>query len=205
MTIAKAMYGAPGGRPDRRKFRRVPFAAPVQIIDAQGREHSGELLNISGGGALVLSPARLKHRDAVILHTLNLGRLAGDVARVLETGFAMRIQAPALKREKLVDALTWLINEKPLGLSDERRAERRPGEGIVLALLGDGRELHCQVIDFSETGIAISTMSPCPPIGEAIQIGRAVGRVARILENGFAVAFSPGTSPASIHETVGQY
>lgn len=205
MTIAKAVYGTPGGRPDRRKFRRVPLHVPVQIIDAHGREYSGQLVNVSGGGGLVVSAARLKFREAVSVYASDPGRLAGDIARVTDTGFAMRIQAPALKRERLVDTLTWLVNAKPLGLTDDRRAERRPGEGLVTALLGDGRELHCQVIDISATGIAVATMHPRPLPGEAIQVGRAVGRVARHLENGFAVEFSPGTAPSAVHDPVGQF
>lgn len=205
MTVAKGIYGARGGRPDRRRFKRVSLHIPVQIIDAHGREFSGELLNLSGGGALVVSTARLKYRESVSVYTSNLGRLAGDIARMHETSFAMRIQAPALKRERLVDALTWLVNEKALGLSDDRRAERRPGEGLASALLGDGRELHCQVIDISATGIALSTVGPRPPVGEAIQIGRAVGRVARWLENGFAVEFNAGTVPSSVHDPVSRF
>lgn len=193
------------GRSEKRRFKRVKLVRPVRLLDAHGREYSGRLINISGGGALVAANARLRVGDNVILYTDALGRLAGDVVRTTPEGFAMRIHAPALKRDKIVDCLTWLVNEPTMEGGEERRAERRAGEGLTIALLGDGRELPCQVIDLSLTGVALATAGPRPLIGETIQVGRAIGRVARYLDNGFAVEFGPGESLPKVYEPAIRY
>ena len=51
----------------------------------------------------------------------NLGRIEGVVTRAFEGGFAVRILASLYKRERIANLLTWLVNQKSLGLGEERK------------------------------------------------------------------------------------
>lgn len=192
-------------RPDRRRYKRVTLLRKARMLDNNGREHVCDLLDISGNGARVQTPNRAKIGDNVILYSDELGRLSGQVVRLFDDGFAMRIQAPALKRDKIVDTLTWLINCDILHLSDERRADRISGSGRATALLGDGRMMNCEVLDISLTGVALASREKWPLIGETIQVGRAVGCVARYFETGFAVDFGHSTMMPPVYDPVLTY
>ncbi len=54
--------------------------------------------------------------------------------------------------------------------------------------------MACFIIDMSPSGVAVSA-DYTPTIGQPLAIGRAVGRVARHLEVGFAVKFITPLQP----------
>jgi len=55
-------------------------------------------------------------------------------------------------------------------------------------LLADGTVRTCFIIDVSVTGAAVST-DFVPEIGTVLAVGKAVGRVSRHFDGGFAVQF----------------
>jgi hypothetical protein len=54
--------------------------------------------------------------------------------------------------------------------------------------LADGTIQRCFIIDMSVSGVAVSAEVQ-PPIGMPLAIGACIGRVVRLLPNGFAVKF----------------
>jgi hypothetical protein len=54
--------------------------------------------------------------------------------------------------------------------------------------LADGSVHSCFIIDMSVSGVAVSAQ-PQPPIGMPLAIGACIGRVVRLLPDGFAVKF----------------
>ena len=61
--------------------------------------------------------------ERIVAYLDHVGRIEGIVVRVVEGGFAVRILASAAKRERIVNLLTWLINQEVARL--ERGAEAR--------------------------------------------------------------------------------
>ena len=96
---------------------------------------------------------------------------------------------PQRKREKIADALTWLVNKDKLGLTDERIDERRSASGQVIAIHGKGISIACAVADVSLFGVALKTAGPRPMIGDRVQIGERAGTCVRYIDGGFAVDF----------------
>jgi hypothetical protein len=54
--------------------------------------------------------------------------------------------------------------------------------------LADGTVHSCFIIDMSVSGVAVSAQLQ-PPIGMPLAIGACIGRVVRLLPDGFAVKF----------------
>ena len=109
--------------------------------------------------------------------------------RAGRAGFAVRSSASSQrKRDRLADAITWRFNMERLGLDEDRAAPRKPGQGRAQLRLKDGVVIQADVIDVSISGAAFACLER-PRIGEPVKIGEMKGRVARWLENGFAVSF----------------
>jgi hypothetical protein len=97
------------------------------------------------------------------------------VVRPIEGGFALRILASAAKRERIVNLLTWLINQKSLGLSEERKHERVvPRNSTSKLILPNGDVHSCRVLDVSLSGASIACAVK-PPIGTETVLGRLRG------------------------------
>ena len=72
----------------------------------------------------MLAPVACDDGERIVAYLDNLGRIEGVVVRSFEGGFAVRILASLHKRERIANLLTWLINQKSLGLAEERKHER---------------------------------------------------------------------------------
>ena len=175
---------------DRRRFRRVFWQVPVRGLTGNGEEFSCMTVDVCAGGLRINLARPLEKGEAVVLYLEGVGRVEGVVARVLnEIGYAVEFQVPQRKRDKIADALTWLINKDKLGLTDERSAERRPSAGQVIAIHGKGVSIACAVSDVSLFGVALKTAGPRPMIGDRVQIGERAGTCVRYIDGGFAVDF----------------
>ncbi len=182
--------GANGLRKDRRRWQRVAVQLPMRFMLENGEECAGETVSASGGGFSFRSDRALHRGERLIAYIESLGRISGIVVRA-ERGIAVvESDASPARRDKLADQLTWLTNKDKLGLDEERRAERVQGGGTVKAILEDGREISCQVIDMSFVGAGLATRDKRPMVGETVKLGPQTGRVARYLPEGFAVDFT---------------
>ena len=197
------MHQEPAGRLDRRKIkiaargsqeRRRHARLPLQLHGRYWSEDMGEhaclVVDVSPGGARIQS-RRLPPRDGrIVLMIPSLGRIEGRVVRSRDGEFSVRFHAPQRKRDKLADAITWRFNKERLGLEEDRIAPRKPGRGRARIILEDGVVIQANVVDVSVTGAAFECLER-PRVGEMLRVGEMSGRVARILDNGFAVVFDP--------------
>ena len=177
------------GAQEQRRHRRVRLSTPGRGLAASVGEFACTLVDISPGGARVASKTPPRIGERVVLLFDGIGRMEGEVVRAGRAGFAVRSSASSQrKRDRLADAITWRFNMERLGLDEDRAAPRKPGQGRAQIRLKDGVVIHADVIDVSVTGAAFACLER-PRVGEPVMIGEMKGRVARWLENGFAIAF----------------
>lgn len=175
---------------DRRRHRRVMWQVPVRGLTGTGEEFACNTIDVCAGGIRINLARPLTKGEELVLYIDGIGRVEGAVVRVLnEVGYAIEFRVPPRKREKIADALTWLVNKDRLGLSDERIAERRPATGQMIAIHGKGVSIACAVVDVSVFGVALKTAGPRPMIGDRVQIGERAGTCVRYIDGGFAVDF----------------
>lgn len=184
------------GAQERRRHARVPLQLHGRFWTEMEGEHACRLLDISPGGARLMARIVPPDRTRIILMIPSLGRIEGHVVRREGEEFSVAFNAPLRKRDKLADAITWRFNKDRLGLDEDRTAPRKPGRGRARILLDDGVIIQANVIDVSVTGAAFECLER-PRIGEPLRVGEMSGRVARILDNGFAVVFDPPQAKTS--------
>jgi len=162
------------------------------------------VINMSPGGMAVVAPVAGTPGERVIAYVDHLGRLEGKIARLIDNGFAMTISATVRKRDKLAAQLTWLANRQILNLQEDRRHGRfAPRNPFARLVLPNGNNVACRVIDLSQSGAAISIPDDlCPPLGAIVTVGKAQGRVVRVIESGFAIEFTRLQHPDFLEENV---
>jgi hypothetical protein len=93
---------------------------------------------------------------------------------------------------------TALIKPKFLPLAEERRRHQRVKVNLLgRYMLADYREFPCQVVDMSPGGMAVVAPVAGVP-GERViayvdHLGRLEGKIARLLDNGFAMSIAATT------------
>jgi len=177
---------------ERRRHQRVKVNLLGRYMLADRREFPCQVINMSPGGIALAAPVIGNPGERVIAYVDHLGRLEGKIARTLDNGFAMTIEATLRKRDKLAAQLTWLANRHILNLPEDRRHGRFiPRKTMARLILPNGNNVACRIIDLSESGAAIS-ISPelRPPIGCMVTVGKTQGRVVRHIEDGFAIEFT---------------
>ena len=175
---------------DRRRHRRVLWQVPVRGLTGSGEEFTCNTIDVCAGGIRINLARPLEKGENLVLYVEDIGRVEGVIVRVLnEVGYAVEFRVPQRKREKIADALTWLVNKDKLGLTDERIDERRSASGQVIAIHGKGISIACAVADVSLFGVALKTAGPRPMIGDRVQSGERAGTCVRYIDGGFAVDF----------------
>src|SRR4030042_89605 len=110
--------------PERRRHRRVPVTVFGRFLPEDKQEYPCQVINMSAGGMAMLAPVTCETGERIVAYLDNLGRIEGIVVRAFEGGFAVRILASLYKRERIANLLTWLVNQKSLGLGEERKQQR---------------------------------------------------------------------------------
>lgn len=184
--------------PDRRKHRRADIAVAGRIMTAEGREQDCRTLDVSVGGARFAAPRGVPPEADVVVYMDELGRVPGTVTRVAADGtFGVSFDISAHKREKLAEQLTWMLNKGLFAYDEQRRHPRKETGGAISVTLEDGTLLYCEVRDFSLVGCSLRATRDRPPIGAWLRVGQTYGRVARYLEDGFAVDFQAPNRPGA--------
>jgi hypothetical protein len=189
--------------PDRRRHRRVPVTVTGRFMREDKQEYPCQLVNMSAGGMAMLAPVTCDVDERIVAYLDNLGRIEGIVVRSFEGGFAVRILASLYKRERIANLLTWLVNQKSLGLSEERKHERVvPRINASKLILPNGEVHNCRVIDVSLSGASVACTVK-PPIDTVVILGRMRGRVVRHHDQGLALQFIELQDPDSLARTFG--
>jgi hypothetical protein len=204
MALSQAKLKLPPLAEERRRHQRVKVDLLGRYMLADRREFPCQVSNMSPGGIAIVAPVAGNPGDRVIAYIDHLGRLEGKIARTLDNGFAMTIEATLRKRDKLAAQLTWLANRHILNLPEDRRHGRFiPKKAMARLILPNGNNVTCRVMDLSESGAAIA-ISPelRPVVGAMVTVGKAQGRVVRHIEDGFAIEFTRMQHSDFIEENV---
>src|SRR5262249_29607951 len=156
------------------------------------QEYPCQVVNMSPGGMALAAPVIGQPGEKGIAYVDHLGRLEGKIARLIDNGFAMTIEATLRKRDKLAAQLTWLANRQILNLPEDRRHGRFVPK-IQMARLGlpNRHNVACRIIAVSQSGAAVKIAPDLrPEVGSAVTIGKTQGRVVRHIEEGFAIEFT---------------
>ena len=169
---------------------------------ADRREFPCQTIDMSPGGVLLFAPVKPEVGERVVVYLDQLGRIEGVVSRQTDNGFAIAINVPMLKRDKLADQLTWLANRHILGLPEDRRHERiTPRETSVTVRTADGTEYIGRLIDISLSGAGV-VVDLKAPIGAIVTLGRTQGRVVRLFDSGVAIEFLRLLPPETFDENI---
>jgi PilZ domain-containing protein len=189
--------------PDRRRHRRVPVTVFGRFMREDKQEYPCQVINMSAGGMAILAPVTCQEGERIVAYLDNLGRIEGIVTRAFEGGFAVRILASLHKRERIANLLTWLTNQKALGLGEERKHERVvPRINASKLILPNGDVHNCRVIDVSLSGASVACAVK-PEIGTVVILGRMRGRVVRHHDQGVALQFVELQDPDNLARTFG--
>ena len=191
---------------ERRGEVRVLVNLPGRYMLASKRNIKGDrcefacrIVNVSVDSMALAAPVPGPVGERVIVYSEMLGRLHGAITRLMTNGFVMSIAANAQTRDRLAAKLDWLDKQKDSpGLTDSRRHARVvPKNPMATILLADGSITTCLVIDFSDSGVAVSAdLYPDP--GTPLAVGKMVGRVVRRFAEGFAVEFTEKMSLTAV-------
>lgn len=175
---------------EARAFQRVVVNLPGRLMLADLSEFDCKAVDMSPGDVRFQCTAFPKPGERVIAYVDHIGRLEGTVAKLVDHGFVVTLQATERKREKLAAQLTWLANKTALGLPEDRRHERIAPRSTNSELsLDDGRNYSCRIIDLSVSGAAIE-IDVRPALGTSVRLGNMRGRVVRHFQEGVAIEFA---------------
>lgn len=173
---------------DRRRHQRVDLPLKARFLADTGDERAGVVTNISAGGAMVRAKFPPRIGQKVILYIDQIGRFEGKVVRSEADSFAVTYTNKRSKHAKTADALTSALHNRRRGA--ERRINPRVRQDAPATVhLEDGREIQCAILDISLTGASLE-ISPRPPLGTHLILGRMTAKVVRRHENGVGVVFT---------------
>ena len=189
--------------PDRRRHKRVAVALLGRFMLANKQEYPCKLVDVSVGGAAMMSPVNVAEGERIVAYFDQLGGLEGTVSRVFEGGFAMALIATQHKREKLAAQLMLIINTEGNAAVGDRRHQRIiPKDPKSNLQLADGAIAACEVLDVSISGASIATPMR-PAVGEEVVLGKLRGRVVRHHDRGFAIEFMDIQNPTALRRYFG--
>lgn len=181
---------------NERRWQRITLPLDARFMTTADGEHPCRLQDISPGGARLSAAWKVEPKQPVVVMVDKLGRLEGEITRLVPEGFAMSITATARKREQLAEELTWLVNQDRLELQDDRVKPRQPRRGVAHVNLSNGNILTASLVNVSATGILLEAKSP-PPVDMKVRLGKLTGVVARVEGGQFAIRFDAPDAEAA--------
>jgi hypothetical protein len=171
-------------------FQRVVVNLQGRLMLSDLSEFDCKAVDMSPGDIRFQCTAFPKLGERIIAYVDHIGRLEGNVNKLVDHGFVITLHATERKREKLAAQLTWLANKSALGLPEDRRHERIAPRSTRSEMgLDDGRSYPCRIIDLSVSGAAVE-IDVRPALGTPVRLGNMRGRVVRHFQEGVAVEFS---------------
>jgi hypothetical protein len=128
--------------------------------------------------------------DRITSEFREFGKLEGHISDTVRGSSLVELVMTPSMREKFAGKLTWMDKKRKNPALPEGRLHARiiPATPHSTLTFGDGRTQQCFVIDMSVSGVAVSA-DVQPEIGMPLAVGACVGRVIRLLPQGFAVKF----------------
>jgi hypothetical protein len=161
-------------------------------FDPQGRlrTFACRTSRVSPFRMMVDVPVVGKVGDRLSAYFQDFGKFDASITDTQTGLFLLELEMTRPMREKFASKLTWLEKkQKEPGIPDLRKDARIiPTSPHSTLTLADGTTQGCFVIDMSSSGVAISAQLQ-PQIGTPLAVGACIGRVVRLLPDGFAVKF----------------
>jgi hypothetical protein len=174
--------------------------------DPQGRlrTFACRTTRVSPFRMLVDVPVVGKVGDRLTSYFPDFGKIEASIAEALPGSFLLELEMCRATREKLSTKLTWLESKlHDRTIRDARKSARIiPASPHSTLTLADGSVHGCFVIDMSVSGVAVSARLE-PQIGTPLAVGSCIGRVVRLLPDGFAVKFVETQNRHSLDRLVG--
>jgi hypothetical protein len=160
--------------------------------DPQGkpRTFACRTTRVSPFRMMVQVPVMGRIGDRLTSYFPDFGKFDGCITDTKSGAFLLELEMTGSMREKFANKLTWLEKkQKDPAIVDIRKDARIiPASPHSTLTLADGSTHGCFIIDMSISGAAVSAQLQ-PPIGIPLAIGACIGRVVRLLPDGFAVKF----------------
>jgi hypothetical protein len=160
--------------------------------DPQGklRTFACRTTRVSPFRMLVDVPVVGKVGDRLTSYFQDFGKFEASISEARPGSFLLELEMSRSMREKLSTKLTWLEGRlQDPTIRDARKSARIiPASPHSTLTLADGAIHGCFVIDMSVSGVAVSAQLE-PEIGTPLAVGSCIGRVVRLLPDGFAVKF----------------
>jgi hypothetical protein len=139
---------------------------------------------------MVEVPVVGKIGDRLTSYFPDFGSFEGCISDTTANCFLMELEMTRPMRRKLAGKLTWLeMKYNDPSISDLRKYLRViPASPHSALTLADGTTHECSVIDMSAEGVAVSTHVQLE-IGMPLAVGACIGRIVRLLPDGYAVRF----------------
>jgi hypothetical protein len=187
---------------ERRRHQRVAVRILGRYMLEDKREFCCETIDMSPGGVALAAPTRGNIGERVIVYLDQIGRVEGSIIRHTAEGFALALNLPFMKREKIANQLTWLVNRDAFGLPEDRRHERIvPHRRHCNMRLDNGHEHLVKLIDISISGAAVNAGVQLQ-LGTKVLLGQTSGRVVRLFDSGFAVEFDRSVAIERFDENI---
>jgi hypothetical protein len=194
------------------KQRAVSLSLPGSYIlpnwyDPQGklRTFACRTTRVSPFRMLVDVPVVGKIGDRLTSYFPDFGALDARISEALQGSFLLELDMSDEMRAKLSSKLTWLESKlRDRTIRDARKDARIvPANPHSTLTLADGSVHGCFVIDISVSGVAVSAQLE-PQIGTPLAVGACIGRVVRLLPQGFAVKFVQTQNRHHLDRLIGQ-
>lgn len=187
---------------EQRRFQRVPVALFGRYMLESRREYPCQTREMSPGDMVLCAPVKAQIGEKVVVYLDEIGRFAGIAMRQTESGFALTMSLPPMKRDKLADQLTWFANRHAFSLAEDRRHERIvPLMQRTLLRLPDGQEIIVKIMDISLSGVGVMTEAK-PDLGSHVVIGATPAVIVRHFEGGIGAEFATPFLPGGIDESM---
>ena len=174
---------------ERRRHARISVAVNGRLMLDTRQELDCQITDMSLSGMHLKAGAQVARGTVIVAYVDHFGRLQGQVVRTTSTGFAVSLNVPPPKRERLATVLAWLESRGPEGTPDDRCHERIVPKAIVTSLeLINRRTYPARIVDFSRSGAAVM-LHPLPKLDARVVIGRTTGRVVRHFTGGVGIEF----------------
>lgn len=173
---------------DRRKYLRVDAPLKARFLNESGDEQPCLVINVSAGGAKLKAKTPPAFGSHVVLYIDRLGRFEGRVIRSSGAIFVVNYEKRRRKSARTADSLTEVVNNTKRA-QDRRGGPRIRQDAPAKVYFDDGRVETCAILDISLTGASIE-ITPRPPLGARLILGRMNAKVVRRHEKGVGVIFT---------------
>lgn len=161
-------------------------------FDPQGRPRTFacRTTRVSPYRMMVDVPVAGKVGDLIKPYFRDFGNFEGRISDAKSGRFLLELEMTNETRDAFASKLNWIKEkQKDPSIRDGRTDARIiPASPHSLLTLADGSMQKCFIIDMSVSGVAVSSQYQ-PEIGTPLAVGAVVGRVVRLLPDGFAVQF----------------